>query len=51
MKEEEKTEDYIKSIFKQVLLAISIIHERDIIHRDIKMENFVFETMAKDSSL
>ena len=34
----------IKTISKQILLILNHIHKRNIVHRDIKLENFVMGT-------
>lgn len=39
------------SIMKQLLSAIVYCHERNIVHRDLKLENILFETKKADSNL
>lgn len=36
-------ENFTKSIFKQAILAIEECHRKNVIHRDIKVENFVLD--------
>ena len=42
-------EQYAKKLFYQILDAINFIHKHNISHRDIKAENFVFETPTSDN--
>lgn len=37
------TEDYAKTIFRQMLLAVNYCHRKGVIHRDIKLENFLLD--------
>ena len=41
------TEIDARSIIKQVVAALDCCHEQGIIHRDLKLENILFETKAK----
>jgi calcium-dependent protein kinase len=41
-------EDEAKDVLRQMLLALNYIHSHGIVHRDIKLENFVYD--KKDSS-
>ena len=45
------TESAAAKYIRQILLAVSYLHARQIIHRDIKPENVVFETPEPDSNL
>ena len=36
-------EDQVKRIFHQMLESVHICHQNGIVHRDIKMENFLVE--------
>ena len=42
-------EAYARSLFYQILDAINFIHKHSISHRDIKAENFVFESPTSDN--
>lgn len=37
----------IKTVFKQMVETVSYLHEHDIIHHDIKLENFLMESASK----
>ena len=43
------TEAQARVYFKQILTAISYIHEHSVSHRDIKPENFIFETPTSEN--
>jgi len=43
------TEQQAGRIIKQLLSAISYMHDRKIIHRDLKFENIVFESKDPDA--
>lgn len=47
--EEKKglSETEARSIIKQVIVAIEDCHQKGVIHRDLKLENVLFETKAK----
>ena len=47
--EEGFVEQKARDIFKQVLKAINFIHSMNISHRDIKAENFVFESKTSST--
>jgi serine/threonine protein kinase len=38
------------AVFRQILHAVNFLHERKIVHRDIKPDNVVFKTTIKNSS-
>jgi len=45
------TEQQAASVAKQILNAISYLHSKSIIHRDIKMENVIFESKDPDACI
>jgi Protein kinase domain len=45
------TESECAKLVKQMLCAVRYIHSRGIIHRDLKLENFLFSSTATDSEL
>lgn len=44
-------EDKVSGIIKQVLKAVSYLHEQDFVHRDLKPENILFESSEESSSI
>ena len=49
LKEENFSEEEARKIFQQIMNSISFIHNHAISHRDIKAENFVFESKNSDN--
>lgn len=45
------TEAECARLVKQLLCAVRYLHSKGIIHRDLKLENFIFSSTAKDSEL
>ena len=45
------TEAECARLVKQMLSAVRYLHSRGIIHRDLKLENFLFSSTSKDSEL
>lgn len=45
------TEAECARLVKQMLSAVRYLHSKGIIHRDLKLENFLFSSKAKDSEL
>ena len=42
------TESKIREIFYQMLLSVHHCHQKNILHRDIKLENFLIDTSDND---
>ena len=42
--EKKFSEQKVSYILKQVLLAINYMHQKNIIHRDLKLENILLES-------
>merc|ERR1719359_835075 len=38
-------------LFKQMAMAVGYCHKMDVTHRDLKLENFVFESREKNAQL
>jgi len=45
------TEPEAAVVLEQVLYAVAYMHNRNICHRDIKLENIMYETTRKDASI
>jgi calcium-dependent protein kinase len=45
------TEAECARLIKQMLCAVRYLHSKGIIHRDLKLENFLFSSKSKDSEL
>lgn len=45
------TEAECARLVKQMLSAVRYLHSKGIIHRDLKLENFLFSSTAQDSEL
>lgn len=45
------TEAQCAKLVKQMVSAIRYLHSKGIIHRDLKLENFLFSSTSRDSEL
>lgn len=47
----EYDEKYSATVMKNILMAVSYLHELGIVHRDLKPENILLEENKKDDNL
>lgn len=45
------SEEQCLKIVRQITTAVAYLHSKGIVHRDLKLENFLFESTANDSQL
>lgn len=45
------SEKMVAELMKQILGAVTYLHERHIVHRDLKVENLLFENTNADANL
>ncbi|KAL7539437.1 hypothetical protein ACHAXR_009295 [Thalassiosira sp. AJA248-18] len=49
--DERYTEARCARVIKQIISSVSYLHSKDIVHRDLKLENFLFSDNGADSEL
>ena len=45
------SENQVKQIFKKIATAIGSLHQRNILHRDIKIENILVKDMSDETDV
>jgi len=46
-RKERLTEDVVRTIFAQIVAGVSYLHSKDIVHRDIKLDNMLIDSNLK----